>query len=309
MELSVQELVASAAPPPPSPVQIPLASGVGEWEGGGEQVRAAFCLGREYVFLNHGAFGAALRCGVDAAEAWRRRCEEQPLRFFDRELLVHGAHALRMLAERMHAAPQDVAVTVNATSALNAAIFGLCRELGAGSGGGAVAYLSIGYGSGKTMMNAAAKENGLRAVAITVPYPCDDVLGVITAGLRAIPDLKVLMVDSVTSNTAMALPIAEICLVAHALGAVVIVDAAHSLGTVDINVPELGCDVWISNGHKWLCAPKVSPPSPAPTHCRKGVAVMWRKPGINFRAAVLSHGHGHGLASEFLWSANRVRPE
>jgi hypothetical protein len=37
-----------------------------------------------WTFVNHGAFGAAFSCGVRVAEAWRRVCEQQPLKFFDR---------------------------------------------------------------------------------------------------------------------------------------------------------------------------------------------------------------------------------
>lgn len=39
---------------------------------------------RSWTFVNHGAFGAALRCAQAEAEAWRRRCEAQPLLFLDR---------------------------------------------------------------------------------------------------------------------------------------------------------------------------------------------------------------------------------
>lgn len=39
-----------------------------------------------WTFLNHGAFGGVLACAHREAEAWRVRCEAQPLAFLDREL-------------------------------------------------------------------------------------------------------------------------------------------------------------------------------------------------------------------------------
>ena len=53
-----------------------------------------FELEKKWVFLNHGAFGGALTPLLEEAERWRRRCESQPLRFFDRELLPMVAYSI-----------------------------------------------------------------------------------------------------------------------------------------------------------------------------------------------------------------------
>lgn len=38
----------------------------------------------------------------------------------------------------------------------------------------------------------------------------------------------------------------------------VLVDGAHSVGSLaDLQVPQLGCDFFVSTLHKWLCTPKV----------------------------------------------------
>ena len=54
-----------------------------------------FSLDREFTFINHGAFGAALRPLQREAEAWRQRSESQPLRFLDRELFPAVARSVR----------------------------------------------------------------------------------------------------------------------------------------------------------------------------------------------------------------------
>ena len=52
----------------------------------GENARSEFFIDSSWTFLNHGAFGGALRCAYDVAERWRSLLERQPLRFFDRQV-------------------------------------------------------------------------------------------------------------------------------------------------------------------------------------------------------------------------------
>lgn len=60
------------------------------------------CFASRWTFINHGAFGGALRCATLEAEAWRRRCEAQPLLFLDRWAGV-GAAVLRSTRQQVPA--------------------------------------------------------------------------------------------------------------------------------------------------------------------------------------------------------------
>ena len=53
--------------------------------GGSSQIKEShFMLETSWTFINHGAFGGALRCADLRALEWRQFQEKQPLRFFDR---------------------------------------------------------------------------------------------------------------------------------------------------------------------------------------------------------------------------------
>jgi len=79
----------------------------------------------EWDFINHGAFGATLRCAAVAAEQWRGYQEAQPLRFFDRVLFPHMALSHHAMAPLLGAPAHDLAFLPNATTGLNAVIQGL----------------------------------------------------------------------------------------------------------------------------------------------------------------------------------------
>lgn len=51
------------------------------------------------------------------------------------------------------------------------------------------------------------------------------------------------------------LPIRKICDMAHEHGVEVLVDGAHCVGHIDVNIAELRCDYYGSSLHKWLSAP------------------------------------------------------
>ena len=57
------------------------------------------------------------------------------------------------------------------------------------------------------------------------------------------------------------------------------VDGAHAVGSLDLDVPSLQVDFYTANLHKWLCTPK-------------GTAFLWVAPQhqAGLRPLVLSHG-------------------
>lgn len=78
--------------------------------------------------------------------------------------------------------------------------------------------------------------------------------------------------------------------VRRAPGVLVLVDAAHALGQLPLSIAALGADFVAANCHKWLGG-------------ARGSAVLWaaRSQQAHLRPLVVSHGHGHGFTSSFIW--------
>ena len=257
-----------------------------------------------WSFLNHGAFGGALHCGHTIAQQWRAHLEEQPLRFFDRELLPHLVYAARRIAHFCNGDRNGIALSQNVTSLLNTVIAGYVREYKQSA---KVVLWDISYGSVKKMANVYCDQ------VIEIPFQSkflsqlnevDEVEEVFLEALEGTLNTQddwnnaLLILDHTTSNTALNLPIEVISKRAKEAGMIVVVDGAHGLLAQEVDFTKLpSVDIYVSNGHKWLC-------------CPRGIAMMYCphetiRETILRQPAILSHGVDDGYLSRFMWDGCR----
>lgn len=245
-----------------------------------------FLLDPSFTFLNHGSFGACPRPVLEAQSQWRRRLEEQPVRFLIRELEAHLSVARSAVADFIGASPADLVFVRNATSGVNAVLSSLTFRPG-----DRILTTDHRYEAVGNTLEHAARRAGAILDVVEIPFPLDDA-GLITQRLiEAITDdTRLLVVDHISSMTALVMPVAEIAAAARARGCIVLVDGAHAPGHIPLSLSDLGADFWVGNLHKWPCAPK-------------GSAVLWAAPRHHamLHPPVISLRYGEGLHREFDW--------
>jgi isopenicillin-N epimerase len=94
---------------------------------------------------------------------------------------------------------------------------------------------------------------------VTLPKPVQDAPQVLNLFSDAItPRTRVMFFSHITTVTGVVLPAKELCAMARSKGILSAVDGAHVTGMMQLNVHDLGCDMYSSSPHKWLQAPKGS---------------------------------------------------
>jgi len=248
---------------------------------------AEHLLDPTWTFLNHGSFGSTPRQLLDLQSRWREELEAQPVEFLARRLPGLLDEQRAAVGPFLGADPEGLAFVRNATSGVATVLHSL--DLAAGD---ELVTTSHRYDAVANALMDRARRQGARVVEVPLPFPIEDPQGVVEAVAQALgPRTRLLVVDWITSPTALVLPVAALAALARARGVPILVDGAHSPGQVDVDLASLGADFYTGNLHKWLCAPK-------------GTAVLWAGPEWRGRlhSPVVSHGLGQGLHAELDWA-------
>ncbi|MCP4136809.1 MAG: aminotransferase class V-fold PLP-dependent enzyme [bacterium] len=69
---------------------------------------------------------------------------------------------------------------------------------------------------------------------------------------------KLIVFSHITYKTGVRLPAKKICEMAQEYGIATLVDGAHSVGMLNLDLHDMGCDYFAGSGHKWQCGPGAS---------------------------------------------------
>jgi isopenicillin-N epimerase len=203
--------------------------------------------------LNHGSFGACSAPVLEAQRRWRTRMEANPTAFFVETVPEALDHARTVLGGFLGGDPDGMAFVANATTGVNAVLRSLEPDLGTGD---EIVVIDHAYNACRNAVEATARRTGFSVVVATIPFPIAGPDEVVTAVLDAVSSrTRLVMIDHVTSATALVLPLARI-VSALEPDVPVLVDGAHAPGMVPVALDELGAAFYAGNCHKWLCAPK-----------------------------------------------------
>lgn len=215
---------------------------------------SAWSLDPSVTYLNHGSYGAAPRSVLSRQGELRARLEQEPERFFVRHLEGMGDEVRRALGGFLGANAEDLAPVSNATAGVNAVLrsldFGPDDELLTTNHAYNACGNALAYVAGRT---------GARVVRAEVPFPSSGPEEAAAAVLaRVTARTRLVLLDHVTSPTALVLPVERLVRSIQGRGIDVLVDGAHAPGMLPLSLDALGAAYYTGNCHKWLCAPKAA---------------------------------------------------
>jgi isopenicillin-N epimerase len=228
------------------------------------------------VFLNHGSFGACPKPILEIQNQLRAELEAEPVQFLWRRYEERLEPARRALAKFVGASSRDVVFVTNATTGVNSVLRSLKLRRG-----DELLTTSLDYNACRNVLVEVTRSSGAKLVVAEIPFPLRTAEEMTAAILEAVTSrTRLVLLDHVTSNTAVVMPLREIIRELEKRGVDTLVDGAHAPGMLPLNLRDLRPTYYTANLHKWVCAPK-------------GAAFLYvREDRQNeIQPAVISHGN------------------
>ncbi|HEY6784978.1 MAG TPA: aminotransferase class V-fold PLP-dependent enzyme [Gemmatimonadales bacterium] len=235
---------------------LPRAAGRGPLEMAQDEdfwteIQQAFTIDRGLINLNNGGVAPSPRVVQEALKRYLDTSNQAPAMTMWAWLEPEIESVRRRLAASFGCDPEEMAITRNASEALENVQLGMPLERG-----DEVLTTTQDYPRMITTWHQRERRDGIVLKQITFPVPppsLDDLATRIERGIT--PKTKVIHICHITNLTGQIFPVKKICQMARAKGIEVIVDGAHAYAHFPFTRDDLDCDYYGTSLHKWLTAP------------------------------------------------------
>ncbi|KAH8428368.1 uncharacterized protein LDX57_006069 [Aspergillus melleus] len=208
--------------------------------------------------LNHGSFGAHPTSVRDVQRSFMNKADAQPdpyIRRHQHDYLTESREAVARILN----APRDECVFVkNATTGVATVLYNLAFQPK-----DAVIYFEPIYGAVEKGLVSLHEHTSLQPRKVRFQYPISEVelerrFRDVVQHAREVGSLNVraAVFDLIVSNPGVRFPFERFTTVCRELGMLSIIDGAHGIGHIPLNMQELQPDFLVSNCHKWLYTPR-----------------------------------------------------
>jgi len=214
------------------------------------KVRSEFLIDRHVAYMNNGTLGPTPRPVLyTLVERYQKIATDTgPENTLEGQL----AEDVRKKAAAFIGADLDeVALTRNTTEGMNFVANGL--DLKAGD---EILMTFHEHPGGREPWKLKAKRHGVVVKEVKFPLPLNDPATVLNLFSDAItPRTKVISFSHTTYQTGTMMPAKQLTALARSKGILSLVDAAHPLGQMQLDMHDVGADFYSMSPHKWLDAP------------------------------------------------------
>ena len=231
------------------------------------EVQNQFMLDPEIIYMNIGTEGSLPRPVYDAYITSLKQFTASPTdaAFLNEDLNYFQETNREKVAKFMGAKKDEIVITGNTAMGINVVLFGLDYK-----NGDEIISTHHDHVAELSPSKILAKRRDIKFTQIAIPSPPSDKKEIVSAFRKAIRQSqnkpKVLLICHINFTTGLRMPVKELCQLAKENNMISVIDGAHGLGMLDLDMKELGCDYYSTAGHKWL-------------NCLPGTGVLYMKGG------------------------------
>jgi isopenicillin-N epimerase len=215
------------------------------------EIARAFDTDRTLINLNNGGCSPTPSHVLEAMIRDLRFSNEIPVDHMWNVLEPRIESVRRELAAEFGCDPEEMAITRNASEAMETLILGI--DLAAGD---EVVLTNQNYPRMITTWEQRARRHGIVVKQISFAVPPPSMGDIVERFRRALtPKTRVIEITHITNLTGQILPVRDVVRMARERGIEVFVDGAHAFAHFPFRRDDLECDYYGTSLHKWLFAP------------------------------------------------------
>lgn len=209
-------------------------------------------LSPSICFLAHGSYGAAFESVLVDRQKWSEEIERNPVNFYYKILFKYLVSAIRSVSQLINSSPSNLLLVLNAEygiqSILNSIEVNPLKSIWI--------LFDITYEAVKNAIHHIAKKRGaiVHEIKLSVPITNESVLGDLETALMSFQNVEMACFEHITSPTAIVFPVNEMVKICRRNGVISLIDGAHAIGQVSLDLKSIDPDYYVSNCHKWLCS-------------------------------------------------------
>ena len=216
-----------------------------------KSIRKDYLLKKDYVNLENGYYCFIPQPTLNKYLEHVKRINFEGSYYMRNQLDLDKRKTAERLSNLVNCDKDELAITRNTTESLDLIISGFPWKKN-----DEAIFAIQDYGSMQEMFKLTAKRRGIVNKIISVPnQPENDEEIVSLYEQKITKKTKLIMVSHMINITGQILPVKKICEMAHSYNIDVLVDGAHCVGHIDVDIKDLNCDYYGSSLHKWLSAP------------------------------------------------------
>ncbi|KAH8817226.1 pyridoxal phosphate-dependent transferase [Xylogone sp. PMI_703] len=221
---------------------------------GKEMRRAHFLFDDDYINLNQGAYGSHPRPVQTALRSFQDEAEAKPDKFI-RYTFPRRLNEIRAtLANVLNVATDELVIVPNATTGINTVLRNFTFKPG-----DKIVYFTTIYGAIEKTLQYLVESTPVQAVEVKISCPIsdDDIIRRFRDTLEEHgSSVRIAIFDTIISMPGMRMPFERLSQVCRDFSVLSLIDAAHGIGHIPLNIGSFQPDFLVTNCHKWLFVPR-----------------------------------------------------
>lgn len=216
-----------------------------------KRIREDYALKPDYINLENGYYNFAPKPTLEKFLEHVKMVNYEASHYMRTVQWDNKRRIADRLAKLVNCDPEELVITRNTTESLDLISGGFPWKKG-----DEAIFAEQDYGAMQEHFKLMADRYGIVNKIVSVPnHPKSDEEIVALYESQISPKTKLIMVCHMINITGHILPVRKICDMAHSHGVEVMVDGAHCVGHIKVDIKALDCDYYGSSLHKWLSTP------------------------------------------------------